>query len=41
MIVDTTVLMTLDNDNKERIVSFWTTCQKALMHYTQHYRFEN
>ena len=27
--------------NKERIVSFGTNCQRVLLNYDQHYRFEN
>ncbi len=39
--LDSRYVKVLGKGDKERIVSFGTTCQKALMHYTQHCRFEN
>ena len=39
--LDKRYLKVLGNGNKERIVSFGVNCQRALLNYDQHFRFEN
>ena len=39
--LDKRYVKVLGKGNKERIVSFGTNCQRVLLNYDQHYRFEN